>query len=451
MRGPIRSAAALLAGLLWAGTAWAEPGDAGKLSLWTAEPSLTPVSDYTGDLWHRTTMFGDVDQRRQWLYEKGFALDFELTQAPQGVVSGGRTEDWEYSGLAEYKLGLDSGRLGLWPGGMVGMTAVSKFGDSIFRESGNLMPANFNYLLPNASPGSDTFLEEYYAYQGLTDWLVVLAGRVMVTNLADRNAFANNAKTQFLNAALRNNALLLSFTAISTHAAGVVVQPSESVGIAGLVISANDEDGVYGSPGGLFSEVTAGGEIDLAWKLGGLEGHARPIGLYTTRNPLALDNEFFFRDVILGIPFGTADDNWTVGINLDQYLYMPEGGDRATMHTADFDANPEGLGVFFRFGYTPEDRNPFNTFLSGGFGGRGVVPGRPDDRYGLGFYAALASDELRNVPILRRLDTEWGMELFYNVALTPWLQFTPDLQYIRSGLPGVHDSVVLSFRVQIYI
>ena len=89
-------------------------------------------------------------------------------------------------------------------------------------------------------------------------------------------------------------------------------------------------------------------------------------------------------------------------------------------------------------------------FVSGGVGGRGVIPGRPNDRYGLGFYSLIVSGDLRNQLILGRLDTEWGMEVFYNIAITPWLQLTPDLQYIQSGRPRVDDAVVLGFRVQTY-
>jgi carbohydrate-selective porin OprB len=47
------------------------------------------------------------------------------------------------------------------------------------------------------------------------------------------------------------------------------------------------------------------------------------------------------------------------------------------------------------------------------------------------------------------LDTEWGMEVFDNVAPTSWLQITPDIQYIQSGFPGVDDSVVFGTRVNI--
>ena len=36
----------------------------------------------------------------------------------------------------------------------------------------------------------------------------------------------------------------------------------------------------------------------------------------------------------------------------------------------------------------------------------------------------------RNVKLLR---DEYGFEAFYNIAITPWLQLTPDIQVVRGA------------------
>lgn len=452
---PVRPLLCLTLLIVWAGPAAGQDPDAepqqGKRSLMALLPDLTPVSDYRGDLWERPVLFGDLAGRRQALYERGVAVDFDLTQVPQGVVGGGNREVWKYAGSADYQLFLDSGRLGLWPGALLGIHAESKFGRSVIPDSGVISPVNADYLWPSPAEQAETFLSEYYLWQGLTEWLMVQAGRVNWTNLADRNRFANDEKTQFLNMALRNTLLLGSFAPLTAHGAAVVVAPHPNVSLAVVAISANDEPDVYGSPGGLFSEVTPAAELDVSWKLGDLPGTARPAFAWTSKNPVAVDNRFLVPSLIQGLQLPTKDSNWVVNLNLEQYLFMPEKQSAPKLHTAPFDFEPEGIGVFFRFTYTPEDRNPWNMFVSGGIGGRGVVPSRPNDRYGLGFYALIESNDLKSQPLLGGLlDTEWGMELFYNIAITPWLQFTPDLQYIQSGLPGVDDSVVLAMRLQMY-
>ena len=215
-------------------------------------------------------------------------------------------------------------------------------------------------------------------------------------------------------------------------------------------VSANDVPGESGSPGGLFDEVSAGTQIEISWKLGELPGTVRPAFLWTSKDPVALDNDLLLLDLARGIAAPAKDDNWVVNLNLDQYLYMPEPVDEPELHTAAFDKQPEGIGVFFRFSYTPEDRNPWNWFVSGGIAGRGVVPSRPFDRYGIGVYALFESDDLKDQPLIGGLlDTEWGTEVFYNLAITRWLQLSPSVQYIQSGLPGVDESVVVATRLQI--
>jgi porin len=107
-----------------------------------------------------------------------------------------------------------------------------------------------------------------------------------------------------------------------------------------------------------------------------------------------------------------------------------------------------GVGVFFRFGYVPEDRNPWNLTFSGGVGARGVIPGRPYDRMGFGVYTLIESNDVNNQPIIGRvLENEVGLEAFYNFAITPWLQITADFQWVDPGIAGTDDAVVLGSRI----
>ena len=427
----------------------------GKLSLMTLAPELTPISDYRGDLFSRSTLFGDPGGLRQALYERGIAIDFDLTQVPQGVVSGGRDEEWKYGATADYYLSLDSGRLNLWPGGLLTVHGRTKFGRSVNSQAGTISPVDYAWLIPSADEDSESFLEEYYLTQGLSKHMLLIAGRILFGNVGDTNRFANNERTQFLNTALKNSLLLGVLTsAQSLHGVALQYQLAPGVLIAPFALSRNDEDGVYGSPGGLFSEYSVGGQLTFNWKIAGLPGEILPIGGYSSKDVAELDNPFLLRDLIeflrgnLQIP--RTNGNWVVGFSFDQYLYMPKPSRRSMAHTADFDKEPEGIGVFMRFHYAPQDRNPWNIFLSGGVGGRGVIPGRSLDRYGLGFYALFVSGDLKDRPVLGQLDTEWGMEAFYNLALTPWLQLTGDLQYIVSGFPRVDNAVVLGTRIQMY-
>jgi porin len=116
--------------------------------------------------------------------------------------------------------------------------------------------------------------------------------------------------------------------------------------------------------------------------------------------------------------------------------------------TKDFAQARPGLGIFYRFSSTPEDRSAYNIYLSGGVGGRGVIPGRPYDRFGIGAYWLKESNDLDKQPG-NLLGNETGVEAFYNFAITPALQLSFDAQWISPGIRSSHDAVVLGTRLNI--
>lgn len=430
-------------------------GEAGKVSLMTQVPQLTPISDYQGTDWRTSTSafgFGEIGAQRQQLYEKGIAIDMGMTNVVQGVVSGGTDTGWAYNNIMDQQISLDSGRLDLWPGGLIVIHGRSKLGKDVLSDAGTISPVNHSALTPVSREVNRWFLEEYYLFQALSEKWSFIAGRVMFSGIGDLNRFAGNEKTQFLNTSFRNSPLMgIISQATSLHGAAVNYSPNPDIIISPFVLSNNDVDGTWGSPGGLFDEYSAGIQFQFSWEVAGLKGYISPIFGYTSVNAADLDNTRLIFDAIEGLQIPDKNDNWVAGFSFDHYVYMPEASREAAAHTAQFDKEPEGIGVFCRFHYSPENRNPWNIVLSGGVGGRGVIPGRHNDRYGLGFYGMLESDDLDDPPVLGDvLDTEWGMEAFYNIALTPWLQLTPSVQYIQSGVDSINHSTILATRLQMY-
>jgi porin len=124
-------------------------------------------------------------------------------------------------------------------------------------------------------------------------------------------------------------------------------------------------------------------------------------------------------------PLATVSDTWAVYYNFDQYLWSPRG-------------DPDrGVGVFFRFGVSDGRVNPAKYHYNVGIGGKGVIPGRPNDTFGIGWSWVEFSDDL--LAFLRQridigLDREDAVELHYNAALTAWLGVSLDLQVVDPGL-----------------
>jgi carbohydrate-selective porin OprB len=435
----------------------------GMMSLTKVAPVLTPISDYTGDIRNRFTLFGDIGGERQKLYERGVTFDAMFTQVYQGIASGGKKDDTgEYHGLFEYGVTLDTGKLGVWPGGLIVANAYTSVGNTLFEDAGNLSPVNFNALLPTPDP-SRTFLMEYYLTQALPTKTIVTIGRLNPSNFLDRSRFANDRRSQFLNAAMDNNVLIGSFLSFSTYA-GLVVQPvNEHLSVYGAVFDPTAAPPDYGVEGGLFSDVGSGAGGEIRWELGdGLGGTLNPVFIYSNKDTAEVDNPFFpidpQTDITLPIEVPSYSDNWGVIFTLDQYLWKPDRAKKAQGAAADrpspsaaFAFQEPGIGLFARFGYTPDDRNLYYMYASGGIGARGVFPSRPYDRFGIGAYTLIKSDDFGSDGFGKLADVlledEVGLEAYYNLALTPAVQLSFDVQWIDPGIKSTDNTVVLGTRL----
>ena len=73
-------------------------------------------------------LLGDWGGSRSSLAEQGITLDASVTQYYQGVTSGGRRQEFEYSGHGEYILNTDFGKLGIQDGLFMKIRAEHRFG-----------------------------------------------------------------------------------------------------------------------------------------------------------------------------------------------------------------------------------------------------------------------------------------------------------------------------------
>jgi porin len=120
------------------------------------------------------------------------------------------------------------------------------------------------------------------------------------------------------------------------------------------------------------------------------------------------------------------------------------------------------MGVFFAFGASDGNPNPIQYSFLAGIGGKGIMPSRPDDNFGIGIARTQFSSEF--APFLRQalnlgLQHEDASEMYYNAALTGWLNLTVDLQIINPGLKkqlnsadtlvNIDTAVILGTRLRV--
>jgi len=418
---------------------------------------------------------GDWCGARTALAEKGITIDLELLQIGQGNARGGKDTNrgFAYSGSMDYIVNFDFQKLGLWPGGFAKIRGETQFGQSINSKVGDISPVNVDAVLPPPADGGLTTLTEAYMIQFLSEKLFLLGGKVDLTRLPGQNVFASDLYTQFMNVSLWQNPVSFATVPYTTLMAGVGVLPAKWFDMTTLVLDSYGSptrtgfDTALHAPDGTtvlqtfnfhtnFFELPGNHRFNVSWSdrdrvaLSELDrlllaGQVAPsfdrlilprTFLFGGRRAISL-RRFVFRSLLSRIlEPGTQSEDCAFWYDFDQYLYT-EPQDKT-----------QGFGVFGRFGWSPGEVNPVETFYSLGLGGKGVVPGRDRDRFGIGYYLLNLSDDL---PALLGVDAEQGVELFYNIEVTPWLHITPDLQVIvdpGGGFQNRQTAIVYGLRVQ---
>jgi porin len=241
-----------------------------------------------------------------------------------------------------------------------------------------------------------------------------------ITTLSgDMNAFAHGkGDTQFFNLAFNINPVAL-MVPYSTLGAGVIAlptkDPNEAV-VSFLVLSATGKASTTGFDnldGAIFN-----GEGQLRTDFFGRTGHQLLGAFYSNKSYTSIDQRLGF--VFENRALAKHDGTWAMYYNFDQFLYEIDK------------AAGRGVGLFGRFGASEGNPNPAQYFYSAGVGGKGLIPSRELDRFGIGYYYTSVNNPTLQRPFFTQsfLRDEWGSEAFCNLAVTPWMLLTPDIQVV---------------------
>jgi porin len=402
-----------------------------------------PTPDYSGDLWTRSTLTGDWGGARNELARKGIVFKASVTEIYQGNFTDGSNGDeyWRNSGTVDYEMDLDFGKLGLWPGGFLKVRGMSNYRKSINSVAGSIMPVNSDALFPWPN-GNYTGLTDFLFMQFLSEHFGLLAGKTNTLEGGDINEFAHDYKTQFLNTAFIINPVTLRTCPYSSVAIGAVFHNK----VAEFNLNVMDTEGSAIKSGYktvMHNGTTVASQLRFKTCIAGLPGHQLFGGTWSnaTFNNLNQDPRTILSQILLpnrDIPLKTYKDSWSFFYNMDHYLYLKEG------------STDQGFGVFARYGVSDGKANPIKYFASFGIGGKGMIPGRCQDTFGIGYYHVWFTDNLSSTVKKNLLHNEQGGELYYNIYLTPWVQLTPDLQIIESGNKRVDNTVIVGgLRMQL--
>lgn len=428
-----------------------DPANADAASSDAEQPQgILPVPDYSGDLWSRPYLTGDWGSARTDLAEKGIQFSVDWTQTYQHVVDGGRTRQGEYGGSLDYNLTLDLMRMGVLPGALVRVRAESRYGNSVNGIAGPILPVNTDAFFPLTSSLDEDIpitVTDLTYIQFLSEHFGVVLGKVDTLD-GDPNEFASGrGVTQFMNSNFIFNPVTALTIPYSSLGAGVIVMPMKNITITSMVLNTTDASTTTG-----FSNFGDGWtwstEADFQYRLGELPGGMNVSFIYAADNRFAeLGSGKFVFQPGEGLSFATdaRDDTWAVYLSGWQYLWVEDPND-APLDLTNRQPDHQGIGLFARVGFADKNTNPIKWTVAGGVGGRGIIPSRDNDTFGIGyFYTELQSTRFST--LLNVADNTKGFEAFYNIAITPAAHLTFDVQVIDSTFSGIDTAVILGTRL----
>lgn len=388
-------------------------------------------------IWQQRSILDFPGGPKQSLKDAGIDVSVNYTEFYQGLVGGEGDKDWELGGKADLIVTLDGKKLGLWQGLYVTAHAEFVNGQNVlFQGDGSVLPVNTALGFPTLG-GYDSDLS------------------IVVTQAFSENTTLSVGKFNMLDAAAKTP--LLGGGGLTTFFNTGLAAPISGVTppyILGGILSHKTEPAtftvmIYDPRGAQDTEVlehpfddgfTTSLSVTVPISIDGKPGYHSVRGVYSTLNGTD------FRDIPdLILPggaqnLGTIDGYWFASYSFQQYLVVDE-------------QNPQrGWGLFGQLAVSDGNPNPFGWSGFIGIGGAGLLPGRPDDRFGVSYFYYGFSEDLKDslASLNYNLNDESGIEAFYNVAVTPWLNVTADGQVIWPG-DGDEPAYFLGLRAQLKI
>ena len=391
--------------------------------------------DDTRSVWQRESLGGDLWGARSTLEEYGVSAGLGLTQVYQHNLHGGTEAGvGGYAGSYDLETTIDAGRAVGLEGGQVYMLGEG----STVSSSGVDYRAVSSLFGINDDMGGERALditELWYQHNFWGGHFRIRVGKQDLTNeficrgqpvAFDANTFAFDETAQFLNSSLVNNPVI----PFPDYALGAVAYAEPVTGwylsAGGVDADADprtsgfettfdgDSNFFYAAETGVVPIFDSdGGELPGAYRVGAWHEHKR-------RNLLNKR--------------GQDGENTGFYASFNQLLWRETSGEPA-----------QGLGIFGRAGYADPEVSEIETFGSAGLNYRGLVPGRKEDVVGLGVSHGEVSERAGLTA-----DYERAAEMYYNAAVTPWLEISPMVQWIQN--PGASDergnAWVVGTRVQ---
>lgn len=416
-------------------------------------PSFGVPGTVTGSPWARTQLTDDWGGARTNLAERGWFFDAYTTSVYQNVRAGGLKTGSALVQNVQLSVNLDTGRAGLWRGGLVHFTAQSRYGDSPANTftAGSVLPQYTGLVLPGPLFSNNSYPSEYFLVQGLSENFSIVLGKISNIFIPDQTLFGDSYKYDFANFNFLKTPMTPNFFNPTSMAAIGAWRPSKSVAIRGGVLDPNSQPDNFADHA--FDRVNLYITSILSYKITGRPGQVSPAFNWSNKPKINLELPFTAVPpprrtqavaALLGVSSTEGlqtnfkDDSWFAIANVSQYLSVKDDS-AAVDEKLKSGQLLRGIGVFARAGYAPEISNTIARNASVALFAHGIFDNRKYDDVGAGFYYDGISRDLKSTVALLTAGTaaagnEKGTEVFYDFAVTPAARLIASYQHIWNPL-----------------
>jgi porin len=406
-------------------------------------PEDESFEEYAKRVWNRDKLTGDWMGFRTDAKDHGLDVQFTLSQFYQGVASGGVDKNSEYGGKLNLRVTVDANKLlGTWKGLYFSAHVETQFGEGILEDTGGFVLENAAMLYPTVG-SKRTEITGYLLEQYLNKNLAVFAGKLNALDLW--TAFYPKDVSYGLDGFWNLNSMAtgfpwLRYVNLAMWGGGGWTITDDGQIQAALLVFDVDSAATSNSITNVFGDGVAG------------------LAVYK-----------FFYDIfempgslLLAVGGSTAEygsldpHDWGVvpgeGLTNDDKRGTGTGGGylRQVFWQAEDDKD---RSAWLLMGASVSSGNPsfakWNVFVT--LNSVGLFSSRPKDRMGVSWWFTGLSnnftDLTRDVGFPTR-DT-YGVEIFYNIQLNPWLHLTPDLQIVRNENKGDNTAIIPGVRMVI--
>lgn len=338
----------------------------------------------------------------------------------------------------------DLAKLGLWDGLSLTVHAAGQFGDDVnFAGDGSLLPLNTALAFPRLVAG-DSDVSSVHFTQKFPHDIALMLGKIDMLDIASKTPLVGGGGiTGFQNLAFAAPPSGLVPPAIFGAIASI---PIESVK---LTLGVYDPTSAMGND--VFDEPFEAGVTGLVSVTVPIPIAGRP-GYHSlsakANNKLGLDINDVGGLLLPSESESTLQKRgaWNVSYSFQQYLFGEPGSAGGAW------------GIFGQIGCSDGNPTPLDWFGFIGVGGKGLIPGRERDEFGVGFFYLSLSDDLvdglRDIgeassdPSLF-LEDEAGIEVYYDAAITGSFHLGADLQVVDPHEEGTDTAVIGGLRARL--